>query len=502
MQFFTHEFSPGGHLYPPRDANGEFYGDFCRFGGGTEIHMKKTKLLPTLFATFLLAAGLLTSCGGDPAKTTDTTTTAAPHEHNWDVNRMEPTCTENGFETSYCLICGETKTDILPATGHTWVESTVEPTCTEQGYTLLTCSACGETEKKDFTPAKGHTYEVKTVAPTYFEQGYDLHTCTDCGDSYRDNFVPMISSTVVVLFNAEGGELDGEPGAKYRTNDTVTLPTPRRTGYTFMGWFDEAGNEYKSGVWTYPYDVTLHAAWQANTFTVTFNPNGGSVKTTSVTMAYASTYGFLPVPDERFGYLFLGWYDGDTLVNGNTVYDHLSDVTLTARWKEPYASGSCGTDLTWTTCADGITRITGTGKTISAGAFEGVKNVWHVIVPESVTNIEAGAFRGCPELTTVELPASIEHLRSEVFKDCTALEKVTIAEGIASINFDTFAGCTALKELSIPKSVLQLYSPFTGCTALKDIYYEGSAFMWSCVVKDTAAEAFLSDPTVTIHFAQ
>lgn len=53
---------------------------------------------------------------------------------------------------------------------------------------------------------------------------------------------------------------------------------------------------------------TLTAGWTANTYSVTFNPNGGSVSTTTKNVTYGSTYGDLPTPT-RTGYTFNGWYN-------------------------------------------------------------------------------------------------------------------------------------------------------------------------------------------------
>ena len=52
----------------------------------------------------------------------------------------------------------------------------------------------------------------------------------------------------------------------------------------------------------------LTASWTANTYSVTFNPNGGSVSTTTKNVTYGSTYGDLPTPT-RTGYTFNGWYN-------------------------------------------------------------------------------------------------------------------------------------------------------------------------------------------------
>ena len=52
----------------------------------------------------------------------------------------------------------------------------------------------------------------------------------------------------------------------------------------------------------------LTASWTANTYSVTFNPNGGSVSTPTKNVTYGSTYGDLPTPT-RTGYTFNGWYN-------------------------------------------------------------------------------------------------------------------------------------------------------------------------------------------------
>ena len=52
--------------------------------------------------------------------------------------------------------------------------------------------------------------------------------------------------------------------------------------------------------------VELYAVWAANQYTVTFNPNGGTVSPTSQAAVYDSAYGALPTPT-RTGYAFAGW---------------------------------------------------------------------------------------------------------------------------------------------------------------------------------------------------
>lgn len=70
-------------------------------------------------------------------------------------------------------------------------------------------------------------------------------------------------------------------------------------------------------------------------FTVTFNPNGGSVSPTTKTVNYGSTYGTLPTPTLS-RYNFLGWYTaatgGNRITSGTTV-SITANQTLYAHWE-------------------------------------------------------------------------------------------------------------------------------------------------------------------------
>ena len=72
---------------------------------------------------------------------------------------------------------------------------------------------------------------------------------------------------------------------------------------------------------------TLYAHWTANTYTVTYNVNGGNaLSTTTKSVTYNSTYGTLATPT-RTGYNFSGWY---TASSGGTKIESTTKVTITA----------------------------------------------------------------------------------------------------------------------------------------------------------------------------
>ena len=80
---------------------------------------------------------------------------------------------------------------------------------------------------------------------------------------------------------------------------------------------------------------TLYAHWTPNTYTVTFNANGGeATEPTSKTVTYDSSYGELPTTSKT-GYVFAGWYrsrTGGTKVQETTKVRTAYNHTLYAHW--------------------------------------------------------------------------------------------------------------------------------------------------------------------------
>ena len=119
---------------------------------------------------------------------------------------------------------------------------------------------------------------------------------------------------------------------------SITLPTPTRAGYTFNGWYTAATGGTKVGEggasYTPTANITLYAQWTAKSYTVSFNPNGGSVSPTSKDVVFNAAYGTLPTPT-RTGYTFTGWYtksDAGTLVTTETIVLTASNHTIFAHW--------------------------------------------------------------------------------------------------------------------------------------------------------------------------
>ena len=122
-------------------------------------------------------------------------------------------------------------------------------------------------------------------------------------------------------------------GQVFRFSDALPnpLPTPTKSGYTFAGWYYDddfttqayAGDELED-------DVTLYAKWILNTYTITYNSNGGSSipQTSDVTQLPNP----IPTPTKE-NYIFHGWYYDSDFTDRAFPGDPLTtDVTLYAKW--------------------------------------------------------------------------------------------------------------------------------------------------------------------------
>ena len=140
-------------------------------------------------------------------------------------------------------------------------------------------------------------------------------------------------NTYTVTFNSNGGSTVESKKVNY--GDKVTEPdAPTKTGYTFDGWYSDANF---STEWDFDTpitdDITLHAKWNINQYTVTFNTNGGS-DVDSLSVAYGEKVE-KPADPTREGYTFAGWYSNEELTMPWDFDTPISDnITLYAKWTE------------------------------------------------------------------------------------------------------------------------------------------------------------------------
>ncbi len=358
-----------------------------------------------------------------------------------------------------------------------------------------------------------------------------------------------------------------------RITEAIVLPGASREGYYFLGWAEEENAttaEYHEGEeYTPCNDVTLFAVWQAkvypvsysgnggtgvpveqakihdeplvlseeiptrssdlvNTYTILFNPNGGSADEESLTSNQMISYSFdswnteadgngisyapgesyteneeltlyaqwdsretteavvLPAAT-RDGYVLSGWVldgpgesreyqPGESFVPGD-------NASFSAVWKlndVGLVFGQCGDHLFWH--VDPTTRtltITGVGdmwEYANSNSYglptrpweEHIGKIIKIVVEEGVTSVNA--FQNCNRLTTVYLPSSLRSIGNYTFAGCSALGSMAVPSNVMSIGRNAFSDCSGLSSISLPDHIDELGEyAFYECVRLTSI---------------------------------
>ncbi len=346
-------------------------------------------------------------------------------------------------------------------------------------------------------------YTISGWTQTVDEEEVDFVTATDKVQKATILHSVHTANTYTVTLDADGGTVD-KSTYTLTYDRSYSLNVPTKTECTFEGWYygstrctyDDGDS---NGYWKIANDVTLTAKWQINEYEVTANKNiseagnvsgGGYHDYQSMVTLTATT---------NKGYIWLGWYDGDTKVSegADTTYTFVmteESVLYVAKWQ----------------VAPEMTNFVFTS-TSSSCHVTGIKDktLTSIIVPSYVTEIDGGAFEGCSSLESLTLPfvgANAEDTfntnfgyifgasafnKNDIYVPAS-LKTVEITSG-KNIAEYAFRGCSGLTSITIPDDVTSIgYGAFSGCTSLESITVEsGNAVYHSegnCLIK-TASKA-------------
>ena len=141
-----------------------------------------------------------------------------------------------------------------------------------------------------------------------------------------------------VTFDSNGGSavqsVNVTDGARIEKPNDPTKP-----GYSFKGWYREntCQHEWNFSTDVVTADLTLYAKWEALTYTVIFDSQGGAPATPPPKeVTFDEPYGTLPEVT-RAGYQFIGWTtepNGQgTIIEASTICMREEDHTLYAKWE-------------------------------------------------------------------------------------------------------------------------------------------------------------------------
>ena len=162
------------------------------------------------------------------------------------------------------------------------------------------------------------------------------------GDASVNVYAQWKINTYTVSYNANGGT--GAPSAQTKTyGKTLTLSStkPTRTNYTFQGWgtssTDTSVDYNAGGSYTTNKAVTLYAIWKLNTYTISYNLNGGSGTVASQTKTHGTNLTLTKTVPTRSNYKFLGWgvssSDTSATYQPGGTFTSNANTTLYAVWE-------------------------------------------------------------------------------------------------------------------------------------------------------------------------
>ena len=228
------------------------------------------------------------------------------------------------------------------------------------------------------------------------------------------------------------------------------------------------------------------------TYTVEFDPNGGTVLSGSLEQRVLQGQDAVPPSVVMEGAVLRGW---------STSYRRITrDVVIEAVWEYETTAGIIYTESE----NQNFTEIMGSyphlrGEVyldayfnekkvlgILDNAFSNQTQITKVYLLDGLLAIGKGAFSNCTALTEIKIPETVIRLGEGAFMNCKSLEKLTLSEGLLEIGAHAFFDCENLTEVILPESVNVIEeNAFFGCTNLvikttipKEEWPDGWAANW------------------------
>jgi uncharacterized repeat protein (TIGR02543 family) len=220
-----------------------------------------------------------------------------------------------------------------------------------------TVNATSEDINKGTVSLAGQTVEhganaivVATPKPAYnFAGWYNGTTKVSSNASYTFAVTANISLTAkftiktftTTTANSTGGTASVNKSSVEYGGSAIWTATPS-TGYNFSKW-SNGSTINPMTVSRITANTHITPVFVLKSYTITWNPNGGTVDPTSTTKTHGSTLGTLPIPtraaDNTYTYAFAGWFDTSATSGGTqltTTTKVTSNKTWYARWTATY----------------------------------------------------------------------------------------------------------------------------------------------------------------------
>lgn len=294
---------------------------------------------------------------------------------------------------------------------------------------------------------KGKAPTVPT-APLMSIYGYEFVCYQYNGKEYKSGEVLPNGSVVyahyepvkyIVRYEANGESLTNEEFVYTYTveSNTIYLPSLKKTGYNFLGWYEDSNFErkiekIKKGSVG---NKTLFAKFELANYVINYEVNGGKNSTKNPSEYNVETELVLAEPSCE-GLTFEGWYTEPWFENKITKIEKgtVGSLDLYAKWSLngfSFAPALDGYEIISVSVNGAGTYLPQTfnGKRvvgIGSYAFCGL-DIESVYIPEGYKYISKNAFFECKSLVNVNISSSVNQIDPQSFVDCTAILSYSIS---------------------------------------------------------------------------
>lgn len=247
-----------------------------------------------------------------------------------------------------------------------------------------------------FTVTMNKSGESKTVTVSaYMETGVSPSSIS----ANNSITLPAVTWLFDVAYNSNGGSGSmSTDTVSYGSNYKTKANTFSRDGYTFTGW-NEASNGSKADwtsyigkdwKWTYTNSITLYAQWRLNTYTISYNANGGSGAPASQTKTHGQNLTLSSTKPIKTNYNFLGWSTNQNAsvpeYSAGGVCSINANTTLYAVWELAYWAPKITNVF--------VHRCTDTGVDYGEGTYAMVEFRWECCQIVGVNNVRSIVVEG------------------------------------------------------------------------------------------------------------
>lgn len=297
------------------------------------------------------------------------------------------------------------------------------------GGVTKTLSAFDGTKRSSGSGSFTGTYSIsgngaatKTVTVTF------RNFNTDNGDAATKTVSFSVSvpawTSYKITYNANGGS--GAPGSQTKWKDqTLTLSStkPTRTGYSFLGWSTSSSATTATysagGSYTANSAATLYAVWKANTYTVSYNANGGSGAPSAQTKTYGVTLTLSGTIPTRTNYTFKGWGTSASATTASYSaggkYTSNAAITLYAVWELTYKKPS-------------ITNVSVTRNETGETATVAFNWLTYAAVESVVIELESSGGSSTTEITSSGTSGSVNKQLTNLNSELAYTVRITVTD--------------------------------------------------------------------------